>query len=82
MPGNKIIGFIGQHPTLYIMIKVLLYQHPWAFKGYLWAGKNSDHEAISVAHSKTLSEYGLAGAQYVKDIHDWKKHGRLGTGYA
>ena len=82
MLGNRVNRFINRHPTLFIMIKVLLYQHPWALKGYLWAGKNNNHEAISAAHGKTLSEWSLVGAQYVKDIHDWKKHGRLGTGYA
>ena len=82
-PGTRdVIGnVIDRTPTLLILLKSAVYCYPWLLRGWLWARKNTDHDAVAKARDVTREAWGLVGSQYVKNIHDWGKHGRLGTGF-
>ena len=72
---------IDRDPKLFVLIKAAAYQRWWIPRGYLWASGNPIHAAVQKAHGLTFEEWGLEGSTYIKDIHDWKKYGRLGTGF-
>ena len=72
---------LDRYPVLAVLINVVAYQHPWLIRGWVWASRNNTHEAVQNARGATLDEWGLAGAAYVKQIRDWKRTGRLGTGF-
>ena len=69
------------NPSLAILIKVMAYQHPWLLRGYLWAIMHPKHTAVSVARDSTFYDWGLTGSKFIKDLHDWSKMGRTGTGF-
>ena len=72
---------IDRDPKLFVLIKTIAYQHWWMLRGYLWASRNRTHAAVQRAHGLTFEEWNLEGSTYIKEIHDWKKQGRTGTGF-
>lgn len=68
-------------PALLILLKSTLNVHPWVFRGWLWARKNSEHEAVLQARDSTQYAWNMKGSKHVKHLHNWGKHGRLGTGF-
>lgn len=40
------------------------------------------HEAVCVARGSTFYDWGLTGSKFIKDLRDWKKMGKTGTGFA
>ena len=70
---------VHSHPTLLVLLMYFLNQHPYSWKGYRWACKNNDHDAVISATKVDLSEWELLGGKYVEHLRDWK---REGTGYA
>ena len=63
---------------LRVTATAVAYQHQWIARGYWWALRHPDHEAIRAARSMTWGDWNTVGAAYVKTIRDWKE---AGTGY-
>lgn len=63
---------------LRIVAVAVAYMHQWIVRGYWWALRHPDHEAVNTARSMTWGEWNTVGAAYVKTIRDWKE---TGTGY-
>ena len=70
--------FLYSHPTLLSLLKYFFQQHPYYWKGYSWANKNKDHDAVIIAAKVTLQDWELLGGKYVKHLYDWNYEG---TGY-
>lgn len=68
-------------PILYVVKVCLAHAWPWVMRGYMFAKRNTDHIAVSKAHGKTYDQYCYLGTEHIRNIRDWEKHGRLGTGY-
>lgn len=66
---------IYSHPMLIALIKYLFYQHPYFLKGYRWACKNHDHEAVVISSKNSLREWEEFGGKYLKNLGEWKRHG-------
>lgn len=79
---NIVSRILDLNPWLFIMIKAVTNQHPWAIRGWVWAGRHPDHKAVVAARNATWAEWNLSGSKYIKDIRDWEEEGRTGTGFA
>lgn len=80
---RRVIGkILDWDPRLFIVIKATAYQHPWLVRGWLWAGRHPDHEAVIAARNSTYLEWSLSGSKFINNLYDWKKTGRTGTGFA
>ncbi|MDE0399345.1 MAG: hypothetical protein OXL96_16235 [Candidatus Poribacteria bacterium] len=82
-PGARdiVANVIDRSPTLLILLKSIAYCYPWLLRGWLWARQNPDHEAVSRARDITREAWSLVGSQYIKNLRDWERHGRRGTGF-
>ena len=63
------------------LARTICYQHPWMLRGWRWAKSHRDHEIVQMASEQSLLEWGLMGAKHVKEIYDWQKQGKTGTGF-
>lgn len=54
----------------------------WVIKGVLWARENKEHTATRTASKLSYTEWELTGTKYIKDVHNWEKHGRTSTGFS
>ena len=63
------------------LARTICYQHPWMLRGWRWAKSNSNHEIVQMASELSPLEWELMGAKHVKEIYDWQKQGKTGTGF-
>lgn len=78
---GRIRRFIHKWPIITITINLLLYHYTWHARGWWWASKNKNHKAVQAAYKKSIYDWNLEESKHVRDIYDWKKHGRVGTGF-
>jgi len=74
---EKLSKFLDNFPTFNILIKTLVYYHPYLVSGYLWAKKHPDSEAVIEAKKVSEMEWSYFGSKYVNN-KNWKIKG---TGY-
>ena len=68
-------------PFLSVLARSAAYWHPWFLRGWLWARRNSSHDAVVSARSSTMDAWSILGSKHVKNIRNWDVHGRTGTGF-
>ena len=68
-------------PALVVVLKSVVYCHPWAIRSWMWAWRNQHHQASLAAHSADFDEWCMMGSKYIRGIYDWNAMGRLGTGF-
>ena len=73
---------VHSHPAVLMLVKSAMYWHPWFALGWLWARNHPDHKSVKKAREVTLYEWGTLGSKYVREIRDWSRYGRTGTGFA
>lgn len=72
---------INRFPVLPVLKLSFTRQHQWRLRGWLWAKKNPTNIAVTKARDVSYEVYSFEGAKYIRDIHDWGKHGITGTGF-
>ena len=72
---------LHRNPLLMILLKSIIYCHPWFIRGWMWARQNPDHSAVRAAQDLSFNEWVLMGSKYVHNIHNWHDKGRQGTGF-
>ena len=80
-PYRALCSVLDSYPTLDIWLHAFFYMRPWVVRGTKWAAKNPDHAAVRTARGISLIEYEYFGSEYIQDVCDWHKQGRLGTGF-
>ncbi len=78
---DKLTGYFAGSPNFKIRVKSILLDMPYLYRGFTWARKNPNHPTVKDARSKAFLDFIYQGSNPVKDILDWKKIGKLGTGY-
>ena len=68
-------------PILYALKVCMSNAWPWVVRGYIFAKKNPDHAAVNASRGKTYTQSTYQGTEHIRNIRDWGRHGRLGTGY-
>ena len=79
--GGKIIRSMNRIMPFTVLARTICYQHPWLLRGWLWAKSHKNHKTVQIASELSLLEWGLTGAKHVKEIHNWERRGRTGTGF-
>ena len=78
---NIIHRILGRYLGLVILFRSVVYCRPWLFRGWFWARRNPGHTSIHAARDAGLDEWSTMGSKHVRAIRDWRKYGRLGTGF-
>jgi len=74
---GRISEFLDSYSSLNILIKTLLYFHPYLLSGFLWAKKHPESEAVIEAKKVSEMVWSYSGSKYVNH-KNWKIKG---TGY-
>ena len=68
-------------PSLIPKLIAFKRNHPYFLKGYTWAKLNTNHKVVLKASQQTLYQWSYHGSTLIKDIEDWNRIGKTGTGY-
>ena len=88
--GEFLRGSTGSGKTLQSLNRVIPftvlactvgYQHIWMLRGWRWAKSHKNHEVVQMASELSIQEWIFTGAKHVKEIYDWQRQGKTGTGF-
>jgi hypothetical protein len=65
---------IEASPIFYVLVKTIVYWHPYLLLGYMFAKKNPENEAVMIAKTMKEMEWGYTGSKYLNH-KKWKKEG-------
>ena len=78
---SRIIRGMNRIMPFTVITRTVCYQYPWLLRGWRWARSHRYHETVQLASKLSHSEWMFTGSKYVKEIYNWERQGKMGTGF-
>ena len=78
---HRLLKALNRVMPFTVLARTVCYQHPWLLRGWRWAKSHKDHDAVRMASELSINEWTFTGAKNVKEIYDWQRQGKTGTGF-